>query len=912
MLNFNLRATALSCASLIAISAAAVAQNADTAEEGEQPKTLQTVVVKGFKGSLESSVATKRGATSIVEAVTAEDIGKLPDVSIAESLGRLPGLATQRVEGRASVLSIRGLGPDFSTALLNGREQVSVSDNRGVEFDQYPSELLQSAVVYKTPYAGLIGQGLAGTVDMRTVRPLSLSEPIRSINARYEWNEKGALNPDADDKGWRGSATFADKFANDTIGFAIGLAYQNTPTQNEKFNAWGYPNSGPGGALLIGGAKPYVQTNELERTGLVGILEYEPSENFSTAVDLYYSDFAERQVLRGVELPLAWSAAQLQPGATVTDGLVTAGTFAPVNGVIRNDLNLRDAELFALGWNTKFVDGPWTVETDVSYSNADRSDQLIESYSGTSYAAASGGDTLGFVTGGDFTSFSPTINYAGANIVLTDPQGWGAGNGLVQAGFINSPTTEDALTQVRASAKRDFEGSSIAAVEVGVAYSERRKSRAFVQEFLTLGGAQTLAIPAAAQVGGTTGMYFIGFGDQVTYDPLYLVNNVYTRVPVALSSISVPQDWSVQENVVIGYVRADLDANFNGVPVTGNIGLQIVNTDQTSSGFRVRSSGIGSGTLGAVFDPVVDGDTYTDFLPSANLIFAFGEDTQLRIGLARTLARARMDKLNASLDLGTNVTRLTSTDPNQSYFSASGGNPSLRPYISNGIDLSLEHYFSGAGYWAISAYYKDLEDYVNDNDSFIADFTPFIASELTPAQAAQLGTPLGLVSGPTNNGEGWIQGIEGTLSLPFDTLLPALEGLGVISSVSWTDSEVRLGGGAPITVPGLSEWVANTTVYFERAGFEARVSHRFRSEFLAEVSGISATRILRTAAEESIFDAQVGYRFEQGPVDGLYVFVQGTNLTDEPFMTYDGGDSRRVIDYQSYGATYAVGFSYNF
>ena len=172
MIRTSIRGALLGCASAFAI-APAFAQDEDSQAD--------EIVVTGFKSSLENSVAAKRDNTSIVEAVSAEEIGKLPDVSIAESLGRLPGLATQRLNGRSNVLSIRGLGPDFSTALLNGREQVTTSDNRGVEFDQYPAELLSSALVYKTPYAGLIGQGLAGTVDLRTIRPLDTATVLESL-----------------------------------------------------------------------------------------------------------------------------------------------------------------------------------------------------------------------------------------------------------------------------------------------------------------------------------------------------------------------------------------------------------------------------------------------------------------------------------------------------------------------------------------------------------------------------------------------------------------------------------------------------------------------------------------------------------------------------------------------------------
>jgi iron complex outermembrane receptor protein len=180
------------------------------AEAAEKAKQLDVVEVTGIRRGIESAINLKQESTSIIEAVSAEDIGKLPDSSIAESIARLPGLAAQRVAGRATTISIRGLAGDFSTTLLNGREQVSSGDNRGVEFDQYPSELLSSVVVYKTPDSTLVAQGISGTVDLQTVRPLSLGKRVVSLNARYEKNSTGEVNPGYDDTGYRISASYID------------------------------------------------------------------------------------------------------------------------------------------------------------------------------------------------------------------------------------------------------------------------------------------------------------------------------------------------------------------------------------------------------------------------------------------------------------------------------------------------------------------------------------------------------------------------------------------------------------------------------------------------------------------------------------------------------------------------------
>lgn len=231
----NLLSAAL--ASAIALTATGVqAQTAEaTAEQNQQADAteLDTVVVTGIRRGIESAISVKRDSTSIVEAISAEDIGKLPDVSIAESLARLPGLAAQRVAGRAQVISVRGLSPDFSTTLLNGREMVSTGDNRSVEFDQYPSELVSGVTVYKTPDAGLVGQGLSGTVDMQTVRPLSFDAPVGAVGIRGQRNSLGNA-ADASAYGERINASYITQNEARTFGFSIGYSHATTPIQENQ------------------------------------------------------------------------------------------------------------------------------------------------------------------------------------------------------------------------------------------------------------------------------------------------------------------------------------------------------------------------------------------------------------------------------------------------------------------------------------------------------------------------------------------------------------------------------------------------------------------------------------------------------------------------------------------------------
>ena len=917
---------------LAAIATPALAQDA-TLEPGEetadeQPADENIIVVEGYRQSLETAVGLKRNTSVIAEAFSAEDVGKLPDVSIAETLGRLPGLAVQRVEGRAQSLSVRGLGPDYSNSLLNGRQLVSSGDNRAVEYDQYPAELINQGVIYKVPYAGLIGQGLAGTVDLRTIRPLDKGERIISLAARGEFNEDGSLNPDLDGWGYRATGTYVDQFADDTLGVALGVAYQSSPSQVKRFNAWGYPDDS--GQILLGGMKPFAKTVDLDRLGAFGTLEWQPTPEWSATLDVFYADYRERIALRGMEFPLnpGWGS-----GATIesTSGgdFPDSVTFSNVQPVVRNDADRKDVETFAIGYNAQYETDDVLLMADVSYSRADRRLQQIESYSGLNFAAATGpganpGDVVTYTRnpGGFPFQFTNQIDYSDTNLIqLTDPRGWGGGRDIVQAGFINDTGTEDELWTIRGEAVGKVDGSLVKNLVAGFAYEKRTKSRDITQNFLSLSGngtpfvsqgATTRApIPQGALYDPIASLDFLGFGPQVAYNPFALLNDgTYILTSIESSDLPYPGDWTVTEDVYTGYLRMDLDTMVGSIPMTGNIGVQAVFTNQSSSGFE------SDGGVGAQRNFVTEGDAYSHLLPSMTLNFDIASDMKLRFGAARTLSRARMDYLSASSNAGVGNSINTNYP---SIFSGSGGNPRLRPYIADGIDVSYEWYFGGAGYFALAGYYKWLDDFVNPNASVLRDFS-YLRPVLSPQQIAiaDATTYLGLVTAPDNRADGYIRGIEATLSLPFSTFTDSVfGGFGFQTSVAYTDSKLTVypQEAEPFedTIPGLSKWVVNSTVYFERSGFEARVSHRYRTKFLAEFPAISASRATRLTQPESIFDAQIGYRFEDGTsLEGLAITLQALNITDEPFISYTNEDPQFVIDYEEYGRTYLVGVSYRF
>ncbi|MFI5274342.1 MAG: CocE/NonD family hydrolase [Ktedonobacterales bacterium] len=186
---------------------------------------LQEVVISGYVSSLQNAVAVQKNSDSIVEAVSAQQIGLLPGTSIADALGRLPGLSTQMVNGRPQQLSIHGMSSDFISTLFDGNIQPSTANNNGVQLDQYPQSWVNTAKVYLTPSADLINAGLAGTVDLQTLRPLSVSHPIVGINANYQFIEPHQMmpGPGVSDKGHNVNGLFADQFFDHTLKGATNL-----------------------------------------------------------------------------------------------------------------------------------------------------------------------------------------------------------------------------------------------------------------------------------------------------------------------------------------------------------------------------------------------------------------------------------------------------------------------------------------------------------------------------------------------------------------------------------------------------------------------------------------------------------------------------------------------------------------
>lgn len=399
---------------------------------------------------------------------------------------------------------------------------------------------------------------------------------------------------------------------------------------------------------------------------------------------------------------------------------------------------------------------------------------------------------------------------------------------------------------------------------------------------------------------GTTNLSFLGINSgMVSYDPLAIIENG-TMVKRRNSNWDVRiKSWEVEEKVTTGYVKFDVETEMGSRPLTGNFGVQVVQTDQGSTGdAALNDYGVVRGTR------VSGGTKYTEVLPSLNLTLATGDDQFVRFAVARTLARPRMDEMNASRNFSFNPANATQTDINRSPWSGGGGNPELKPWLARAFDLSYENYFSDRkGYVAVAGFYKDLENYIFVQPELF-DFAGYPTGGITPRLTQ------GLYYAPRNGDGGNIYGAEFTAQLTGEMLSPALSGFGVLLNASKTKTSIEDPDSPGRALPGYSEDVVNLTLFYEAQGFSARVSNRYRSDFLGEVSGFGNGRTFRLVEGESVIDAQIGYRFS-GRLEGVSVMLQGFNLNDERFGTFNEVDARQVIDSQRYGRSYMLGVSWS-
>ena len=911
---------------------------------------LEEIVVVGLRGSLERSLDIKRESAGFVDAVSAEDVGKLPDQNVAEALEEVPGVAIQRSRGEGDFVSIRGLGPDFVRGSVNGRSFVSATEavdpifngnlitstGRAANFDILPSEIINTLEVIKSPSAEHVEGGIGGVVNVRTARPLALGNHLSgSLQGTYrDFNEE--TNPTV-------SALGSWVNGDETFGFLAAVAYSERSIREDFSRSFGwFPSFGLSTALdtdndgtgdADGGQVPFPLSNnaevyeeDRERVTLSATAQWSPDDSSDVTLDVMYS---QREVDEShqnfIFLPIAFDADITNAGAiTNPDGSVqigqflTDGTFSSIPSTLRpeltTDLQEYEDDLLTVGLNWSRNVGDWTLVTDLSYAKS-------EGESAFDRVRIDGDNgTFSFLTNVDNDGFQVTQNDTGAAGDLGNPA-----NYVVSVFDDRFASNEDEEFALQFDAEKDIGGTLFSSLQVGARLRTREKnvSRASNGNGVGVIGAGITVADVGSFNRGASNFLDGDWRSNIDYASLVFPDNAATRAALAnylstqgLSTNISPEPFStfsIEEDTIAGYAQLNFDGDLGGLPFIGDVGVRIVQTRQSIGGFDAEFIIQDNGGMDTtVFDsltqgaatPVTFDETYTNVLPSLNLRFELGENLYLRFAASESLTRPTFGNLAPALSINAN----SSTNLNGDNFAVSlgAGNPALKPYEATNFDLGVEWYFDEGGILYAGLFYKDLEDY-------IAVVTNNVVTEIAGQPIRAVGVEIGGASGPIaidqvsqpdNQGVAEIAGLELGYNHAFDN------GLGVIANVTLTENSAEfVQTGANIDFPGVSETSYNVAGYFENDRWQARLSYSFRSEYLLVPSAIGFGGQI-FADDYGQLDGSISYSV----TDDITVFLNAVNLADENQDQYTDlpGFGRRFYSESTVGPRYSIGVRASF
>ena len=770
-------------------------------------KTLDTVVVSGIRAAVRKALDTKEQSNSMIEVIASEDIGKLPDTTIAESLARLPGLSAGIDRGNASQIVARGLGPRFVGATLNGREFASSEPDRAVRFEMFPAESVSGATVYKTQSAEIVEGGIATTIDLQTVSPLAWRERTLSLKADALYYQLGSSIQGAKKVAPRLGGIYVDQFADRTLGVALAFSYYDQPSLEDRVDNWGFNENHS--ADVTGDGKvdktPWGFANSAKkgtdkRSSLLGKLEYKPNADVFITGDVYgaRSNILEPAVVHVQGNLGNWDGWQSGDYSKVTTdgGYVTGATVANVN---MDNLNARwkqNMRNFAAGVNGKFKLDGWQLEADVARSTAAR-DTMWTAVQMTMLQP--GSVTWSFPRDEWMTySFSrDTGNPANFSTNVTEQ--WGP----TYAGTLN-----DSLNSQQFNASRAVQWGAVSKLKFGLRATQREKS--YAQTSWNYSGPATIPTSAFQRVTVDGRPDFIefanGFGGAVSQ--YFGANTLSADGRSPTNSDLVQNNWRAKESSSAAFAQADLGGSvFGDMSYRGNAGLRVVHTSQTGYGMEQLNGGTPA--------PVSAGTSYTRVLPSLNLILSLDADdvNQLRFGVSRAMARAPLDVMNAAHSVYIDPKGINPT-------TVSGGNPQLLPMMASQVDLTFQRYFDKGSLLSVGLFYKKVSDYIG-----IASVAGSFNGK--PAYFTQ----------QVNRDGGDVRGVEFIYQQAFTHLPEPFNGLGLMANYTYTDSNIQENGDrsgstfTPIATNGLMKGNGGFTLWYAAHGFEARLAANHHSAY---------------------------------------------------------------------------------
>lgn len=896
-------------------------------------KSLSSVTVTGFSSSVEKSIDYQRYADTIQNVVTAADLGGLPDQSIADSLTHLPGVSAERIAGQASQINIRGMSGDFILTTLDGREQPSTSGTNYIQFDQYPSELINMATVYKSSQASLIEGGVAGTIALQTANPLeNKKDQSLNIDAMGSYDGQAHDVPNANPVGYRLSVAYQGKFLDNTLGVGLGFADMYQPHIAEQFvgeasdgSLYQLNKASPQTGYLPEGVQIQQNGGEERRRGYLGTVVWKPTDELQLTADTFFSKFDNTSFGYGMRSQNYYgNNAQITNPVFSSLGTVIGGTVAsnPVGSggnQFSNETTLdnytTNTSVFSGGLNLKWNHGNWHVESDISLSHASSNEINVD-------ATADPYTGLG--------TSNPQLMSQAANFQLA---GRSIGNFSVANPSVYTNPSDMALSRYgvypyvyhdkdkafRTAVQYDLPNNPVfSAIEAGVyannhTYDADRSVYVYGSEWNTspVAGQPPLTIPSSdAQVTCWKGK-FSGFPCFLTLNgPAILASHGIVANPVKNitdQSWSEIQSGSVNEKTRDVFVMGDIDSQLFGHELTGNVGVRVSRQSQYAYGLQQVGNGEGvlivdgNGNSSMDYAPLKMGKTYTDYLPSFNLIYHLTDNDQVRVSAAKVLSRPPINTMLAGAGSWVN---------NGQYNVWGSTSPLLNPLRATQYDMDYEHYFEdSSGAVTAGVFFKKVNSFIQNVTYNNFDFASI---GITVPNNPATGQPYanGEYQTAYNAKGGDVRGFEASFTKTH--FLPGIwSGLGFDTNIALTNSNVHnptnlAGPTTYIGLPGLSRRVASAAVFYDNGKFSTRLSGNYRSSFLSDTQ-IAVNNQLVTFASETVYDFQAAYNI----TSQFSVVYQMLNMTNQPTKTYFGGNREQTGTIQYFGRTSYLGVKFS-
>lgn len=763
----KLQSAILCCLSLSSVALITASGSAAAAED--EKKAIEVIEVKGIRGSLTKALNTKRFSDSVLDSISAEDIGKFPDKNIGDAMQRIPGVTVVRTYGEVSGVTVRGTAPEHSMVLLNGQNVASVGwfdlggINRSFNFEMLASEQISGMDLYKSVEADVNEGAIGGTVNLKTRKPLDLDAgtAFASVEGAYHKNSEE----------WDPAYSALGSWKTDDEKFGILVAYSNEESKvyRETLSNFGTPDYGAMSSILF--------DEDRERTSSQITMQYAPSDDLVLSLNYNLFELNNDHINTAQFGIVGFGTVDSNSVTTNSAGTITRATTHGADGPglapLFNNTVLRTPEMQtdALNFTVEYTADDWSVDIVAGSSSAEgRTKQSSTWWGDTSNASNAG----------------YTYDVAGAlEIIPTNPDYMSSHNNFDlfwEFTYIDYVRDND-IDYAQSDFTFQLEKGIFTTIEAGLKFqSQTFASQANYRDLdVNQGIADGLNL-SDYNGGFVTGLHSAeGRAGSLTAFPVANKGLWDYAEQNKAATVTTLSKFSIEEDITAAYVKA----NFQGDGFRGNVGLRYVDTDVLSKG-----------SIDGV--PSEGKKNYTNFLPSVNIAADITDELIFRFAAGSTVSRPDYDAMQMAETISV------------SFGTATVGSPDLEPYKADQYDIGLEWYFDSASIVGATLFVKNISDYI----------------ETTSATESYAGcSETCLVTRSRNVGTADVTGIELQAQHDFGN------GFGVQGNYTYTDSEVTNSAGKTVPLNEVSKNSFNLSAYYEDDTFSARLAYNYRDEW---------------------------------------------------------------------------------